>query len=145
MYSELKTPPVFWPILLMIQAITFVQTGDTKEALILIDKALGIMGQNAGNPILAEFYRLKGDVLLLISQENFIQAESLFRKALDLSRQQQTLMFELKTSMSLSKLLLNQGKGQEGQLLLNTAFGKVTEGFSTIDVIEAKELLSDLS
>jgi predicted ATPase len=145
MYTELKTPPVFWPILLMIQAITCLQTGDTRKALILIDEALGIMGQSAGNPILAEFYRLKGDVLLLISQENFIQAEALYRKALDLARQQQTLMFELKTSMSLGKLLLNQGKAEEGRQLLNTAYDKFTEGFSTIDVIEAKELLSDLS
>jgi tetratricopeptide (TPR) repeat protein len=145
MYTELKTPPVFWPILLLIQAITFVQTARTKEALTQIDEALGIIGQSAENPLLAEFYRLKGDVLLIISQENLIQAESFFRKALDLARQQETVMFELKASMSLSKLLQNQGKAEEGQQLLSTAYGKFTEGFSTIDMIEAKKLISDLS
>jgi tetratricopeptide (TPR) repeat protein len=145
MYSELKTPPVFWPILLFIQAITLVQTKRNKEALVLIDEAFGIFGDGAEYPLLAEFYRLKGDVLLIISPENIIQAKSLYRKALDLARKQQTLMFELKTSLSLSMLLKNQGKVQEGKQLLSIVYGKFTEGFSTFDLMEAKKLLSNLS
>jgi hypothetical protein len=145
MYTDLKTPPVFWPILLLIQAITLVQAERSKEALSLINEAITIIGQSAESPLLAEFYRLKGEVLIIISKDNMLQVESIFREVLDLTRQQETKMFELRTSMSLTKLLQNQGKLQEAQLLLSTVYNKFTEGFSTIDMIEAKKLLSNLS
>ena len=114
----------------------------TEEGLPLIDEALAIIGGHPRNPLLAEFYRLKGEALLMISENNLTQAESLIRQALDLAREQQTILFELKASMSLARLLQKQGKPEEGQQFLSTAYGKFTEGFSSHDLMDARDLLS---
>jgi predicted ATPase len=144
-YTELKTPPVFWPMLLLIRAGAFVQSGNPREGLTLIDEALDILGQSSENPILSEVFRFKGEVLLMISSENHIQAETFFQRALDLSRKLDCMMYELKASMSLSKLWQRQGKTNEGQQLMRNVYNKFTEGFATVDLIEAKNLLSDIS
>lgn len=78
----------------------------------------------------------------MLSENNLAHAESLIRLALDQAREQQTVMFELKASMSLARLLQKQGKPEEGHQLLSTAYGKFAEGFSTVDLMEARDFLS---
>ena len=141
MYTELKTPPVFWPLLLSLQAATHIYSGQTEKGLAFIEEALETMGQRSDNPASSELYRFKGDVLLMISMENSDTAESLFRKALDLAREQQTGMFELRAAMSLCRLWSQQGKMKEGKNILKEAYDKFTEGFKTADLVEAKKLL----
>ena len=143
MSAELKTPPVFWPILLLLQAGTFIQSGQAKVGLKLIDEALKTIGPQATNPVLAEILRIKGDVLMLVSPENHNEAESLFIKSLDISRKQETLMFELHAAMSLNRLWQQTEKMEKGQQILREAYDKFTEGFTTIDLIEAKKMLAD--
>jgi predicted ATPase len=99
------------------------------------------MEQRSDNPSLSELYRLKGDVLLIVSTENSDAAESLFRKALELAKKQQTGMFELRAAMSLCRLWSQQGKMIEGKKILQEVYDKFTEGFSTVDLVDAKKLL----
>jgi predicted ATPase len=143
MYAELKTPPVFWPILLILKAGTHIQSGQSKVGLELIDEALKTIGEHTTNPLLAEVLRIKGDVLLLVSPENHNEAESLFIKSLNISRKQETLMFELHAAMSLNRLWQQKGKIEEGQQILREAYNKFTEGFTTADLMEAKKMLAD--
>jgi len=145
MYSELKTPPVFWPLLLSLQAGTYILAGKPKEGLTLMEESLEIIGRDSGSPILADLYRFKGDVLLMVSPEKLIEAESLLQQSLEIARRQQTVMFELKASMSLCRLWQQEGKKEQGRLILNQAYEKFTEGFTTVDLTEAKNLLSELS
>lgn len=144
MYTALKTPKVFWPILLTIKAGTYIQTGQPKEALTYVDEALKTIGVDSENPMLAEIYRLKGEVLLMISHENQTTAGLLFQKALAGARKQQTIMFELRTAISLYRLLRTQRKTDQGRHILSEAFDKFTEGFTTVDLIEAQKLLTDV-
>jgi tetratricopeptide (TPR) repeat protein len=141
MYSELKTPPVFWPMLLSLRAVTAMMVENPDEGLKYIEEALDLSDEKSGNPILAESYRLKGEILLMISTENTIEAEALFRLAIHISKKQKTKMFELRAAMSLYRLLTNQGKSDEGREFLSEAYNKFTEGFSTVDLIEAKKIL----
>ena len=143
MYTELNTPPVFWPILLILQAGTHIQSGQSKEGLALIDQALETIGQESTSPLLPEILRIKGDVLMLVSPENHTAAESLFIKALDIAKRQETLMFELRTAMSLNRLWQQTDKMEKGQQILREAYNKFTEGFTTVDLIEAKKMLAD--
>jgi predicted ATPase len=145
MYTELKTPPVFWPTLLMLQADTYVHSGKPKEGLKLINDALEIIERKSGNPILPEIYRLKGDVLIMISPGDQDAAGSWFMKALEISREQETLMFELKAAVSLNRLWKQNGKAQQSRQILNDAYKKFTEGFSTVDLIEAQRVLAEPS
>ena len=141
MYSDLKTPPIFWPILLLLQAGTYVQAGKPGEGLEFVEEALNIMETGSGNPFLPEIYRLKGEVLLIVSKENLQKSESLFNKALELAQKQETKMFELRAAMSLNRLWQQNGETGKGVIILKEAYNKFTEGFTTFDLIEAKKLL----
>jgi hypothetical protein len=47
--------------------------------------------------------------------------------------------------MALGRLLQKQGKKEEAREMLSGIYGWFTEGFDTKDLIEAKDLLSQLS
>ena len=46
--------------------------------------------------------------------------------------------------MSMARLWRDQGKREEARALLAPVYGWFTEGFDTLDLIEAKALLDDL-
>jgi predicted ATPase len=71
-------------------------------------------------------------------------AEQNFLLSLDLARRQQAKSWELRTSTSLARLWLGQGKRQEAYELLVPIYGWFTEGFDTKDLQEAKALLAEL-
>lgn len=144
MYAELKTPPVFWPMLLMIQAGTYIHSGKPAEGLNFIDEALHTVGEDGGNPILAELYRIKGDVLMMISPENYMTAGSLLQQALNISQKQETLMFELRAAMSLHRFWMSKGESDKCRQVLKEAYVKFTEGFATYDLIEAQKLSAEV-
>jgi predicted ATPase len=93
----------------------------------------------------AELHRLKGELLLQQSPDNQTEAESCFQKALDVSRNQQAKLWELRASTSLARLWREQGKRQEAYNLLGPVYHWFTEGFDTADLIDAKALLDELS
>ncbi len=141
MYTELKTPPVFWPLLLSVRAVTCMMAERPREGLKYIEEALDIIGEKSENPIIPEFFRLKGEVLLMNSSAKMSDAESLFRLAIDFSDRQKIKMFELRAAMSLYRLQQKNGKSEEGKQALSRSYKKFTEGFTTVDLLEAKRLL----
>jgi hypothetical protein len=50
LYQGLKTPPVFWPLVLHIRAGVCGQAGRPEEGLALLDEAMEIVGQGSGHP-----------------------------------------------------------------------------------------------
>ena len=52
--------------------------------------------------------------------------------------------WELRTTMSLARLLKSQGRRDEPRTMLAEIYGWFTEGFDTADLKEAKELLDKL-
>jgi predicted ATPase len=92
----------------------------------------------------AELYRLKGELLLRQGLPNAQQAETCFRHAIDIARQQGAKSLELRAATSLSRLLQKQGKIEEARQLLTEIYGWFTEGFDTADLQEAKALLEAL-
>ena len=71
-------------------------------------------------------------------------AEQNFLASLDWARRQQAKMWELRTSTSLARLWLGQGKRREAYELLAPVYGWFTEGFDTRELLEAKALLAEL-
>ncbi len=142
LYQELKTPPVFWPLLLFMRAGVCGQAGKPAEGVILLDEALAIVGQGSKNPLSSELCRLKGDLLLAHSPKNPVEAEAWFQQALEVAQERQAGMLELRTAISLSRLWREQGKPEQGRRLLSDAYRKMTEGFTTADLKEARALLS---
>ncbi len=54
-------------------------------------------------------------------------------------------MFELRAAMSLNRLWQQNGEMGKGIKILKDAYNKFTEGFTTIDLIEAKKLLEAIA
>ena len=98
----------------------------------------------------AELYRLKGELTVQrqeASSDSQIneEAESYFRRAIEVARQQSTKSWELRARMSLARLLASRGKRDEARTMLAEIYGWFTEGFDTADLKEAKALLDELS
>ena len=61
-----------------------------------------------------------------------------------MARSQKAKSLELRAATSLSRLWAGQGKVREAQALLSGVYNWFTEGFDTIDLIDAKSLLEEL-
>ena len=144
-YQLLKTPPIFWPLLLFIQAQAYVQAGKPAEGLIVLEEALEIIGADSGDPLSADLLRLKGELLLALSADKSDEAEYWYQKALEVAQKRHTSMFELRAATSLAGLWQNTRQAEEGRRILREAYEKLNEGFTTADLKEAKALLDKLS
>jgi predicted ATPase/class 3 adenylate cyclase len=145
-YRVLKTPLVFLPLLLFLEAGACGLAKKPADGLISLDEALQKLGGRGGRDAeLAEFCRLKGELLLAVSQANQSEAESWLKRALDVAVDVQAPMLELRAAMSLARLWQEQGRGGQGRQLLSGALAKFTEGFTTADLKQAKAMLEDLA
>jgi len=71
-------------------------------------------------------------------------AEELYRKALNIAREQEAKLWELRAAVSLARLRRDQGRRTDGHDLLAPVYAWFTEGFDTQDLKEAKALLDRL-
>ena len=92
-----------------------------------------------------EINRLKGQLLLQQSPDHAIEAEACYQKAISIAQHQGAKSWELRAATSLARLRQSQGKRQEAYDLLAPVYGWFTEGFDTVDLIDAKTLLDELS
>jgi hypothetical protein len=65
-------------------------------------------------------------------------------KLLPLFDQEQARMLELRAATDLARLWMNQGKRAEARDVLASIYGRLTEGFDTRDLTEAKAVLAQL-
>jgi predicted ATPase len=116
--------------------------GQVEEALARLDDALRIADRTGERWLEAEFYRHKGQ--LLLRQGHTEAAEELYRKALEIAREQEAKLWELRGAASLARLRRDQGRFAEARDLLAPVYAWFTEGFDTSDLKEAKALLDEL-
>ena len=72
-------------------------------------------------------------------------AEADFRESIALAQKMSAKAWELRATMSLARLLANQGRRDEARTMLAEIYGWFTEGFDTADLKDAKALLDELS
>jgi len=138
LYQGLETPPVFWPLLLSVRARTFGLGDRPEDGLVVIDQAIELYGGQV-DIMYPEFPLLKGDLLLAASGSD--AAELWFQSALDAARQTGARMSELRAATRLAQLWEASGKGPEGTALLQSVYRTFTEGFGTVDLVEARAVL----
>ena len=144
-YQRLRTPPVFWPLLLYLQAGVCGLAERPGDGLTLLDEAVEIATHGQGQTLWSEFFQLKGDLLLAVSPDNAAEAETWFQRAVDIAAEVQAPMLQLRAALRLSRLWHGQGKTEEARKLLGDAYERFTEGFTTADLSDAKALLDDLA
>jgi predicted ATPase/class 3 adenylate cyclase len=143
LYHGLKTPPVFWPLLLYVQAGAYLRSGRPAEGLGMIEDAIEIAGSEL--TVLPELYLLKGDLLLVVSHAGGSAAEPWFQRGFDMAEDLDARMSQLRASVRLCRLWRDQGKAGEGSRPLRVLYENFTEGFATVDLREASDLLTSPS
>jgi predicted ATPase len=133
------------PLCLVLLAEAAGHAGQVDEGLRLLAEALTALEESRRGDLLAEVYRLQGELLLRHAVPEAAQAEACFHQALTVARRQQATSWELRAAMSLSRLWQSQGKRAAAYELLAPIYGWFTEGFDTADLQEANNLLAELS
>ncbi len=122
-----------------------VRTGQSDEGLSVVGEALADIERLGIRYYEAELHRLKGELLLAQSHENWRDAEACFSQAIDVARRQQAKSLELRATTSWSRLLERLGKRDDARRMLAEIHGWFTEGFDTADLQDAKVFLDQLS
>ena len=76
---------------------------------------------------------------------NLNKAKEDLEIALAVARQQEARSWELQAAIDLARLLQQQGRPEEGRLLLSGIYTWFTEGFGTPDLLNASALLAALT
>jgi adenylate cyclase len=90
----------------------------------------------------AELHRLRGSSLLLQAPRRQAEAETCFRRALDVARHQAAKAVELRALVSLSRLYSAEGRGAEARQRLAECHSWFSEGLATLDYEEAGAVLA---
>ena len=134
------------PSMLEIFADAYGAFGRIDDALRTIDNALALADLRQCPFWNAELLRSKGELLLRRDGAKARgDAEELFRRALATARGQEARSFELRTAVSLARLLRQQGRTADARALLAPAYAWFTEGHDTADLRDARSLLDELS
>jgi len=121
------------------------RAGHIAEAIATIDDAIGRAERAEERWRMAEFLRIKGELLLLQGAKNTAaMAEDHFRQALGWARQQGALSWELRAAISLARLLRDQGRSADASALLQPIYDRFTEGFGAADLKAARALLDEI-
>ena len=123
----------------------YAELGQFDDAWRCIDEAMTAMETTKEKWSEAEVHRTAGEIALKSPEPHMAKAEAYFKRALAVSRQQQAKSWELRAAMSMARLWRDQGKRSEARDLLAPVYGWFTEGFDTLDLKEAKSLLTELA
>ncbi|MDE0483562.1 MAG: AAA family ATPase [Candidatus Poribacteria bacterium] len=155
---------VLRPVYLGMLAHACGQAGKIQDGLQAVEKALAAGTESGERTNEAELYRLKGE--LLLKSEEIVstttantsvktieknscaserEAEKCFQKALTIAQHQEAKLWELRTAVSLSKLMITQNRHDAAYALLKPIYEWFTEGFETVDLVEARDMLKFLS
>jgi predicted ATPase len=141
MYRGLKSPPIFWPLLRGLQAKVCGLVGDFDRGLAFIEESIAIPSMGFGKVLQTENFQIKGNLLLARSPEQPSEAEFWFQHALQTAREQGAIMLELRAAVQIARIWQGTPQAEQGLNLVRDIYSKFTEGFTFIDLIEARELL----
>jgi predicted ATPase/class 3 adenylate cyclase len=152
LYQDLRSPPVFWPLLLVLEAGACLGAGQPAAGLPAIDAAIEIMGQGGGSTLLPELHLLKGDLLAALPAEVATAAvvrgasaggaEHCYRVAHDRAAALGARMSHLRAATRLARLRVADGDDAAEMRALATVHATFTEGFATADLLQARDLLA---
>ena len=120
-------------------------SGRKSDAVAALDEALALSARTGAGWLDAELHRRKAELLITGSDRDEAAAEGHFRKAIDIACGQSAKLIELRAGIGLARLWRGQGREAEAHALLARIYFWFTEGFTTPDMTEARELLDALA
>jgi predicted ATPase len=122
-----------------------------------IEEAFAEAAASKENCQLPELYRIKAEMLAraedahracvrpLDTNAQEASAQECFLKSIQIAQSQGTRSYELRAATGLGRLWKNRGQIDDAATMLSEIVGWFTEGLETVDLQEAKLLLSELS
>jgi class 3 adenylate cyclase/tetratricopeptide (TPR) repeat protein len=123
-------------------AAAHANSGKPEVGLALLDEAILHVEQTQERLFEAELHRLRGELNLKLDRTR--DAQAALEQALAVARGQEARMWELRASITLSRLVAKQGRSRAAHDILEPVFHCFTEGFDTPDLKEARALLNEL-
>jgi ATP/maltotriose-dependent transcriptional regulator MalT len=114
-------------------------SGLHEFALVMVDNVIARAQSNCDLLFMPELRRIRGDIFARMSDEQ--EAEKCFEQAIGLAEEQEALSWRLRAVLSLARLKLRQGGETKARQLVAETYARFTEGFGTVDLIAAKQLL----
>ncbi len=164
---EADSPPtIMLPFFFSLSAEAHAHIGDVSTALEQQAAASTYIAETGERWYEAEVHRLRGEILLKQVDRRQLrvdrpqrhttapirarapqqhEAQGCFQRALDVARQQQAKLFELRAATGLAHLWQAQRKREQARELLAPVAAWFTEGLNTPDLAAAASLLADLS
>jgi hypothetical protein len=119
--------------------------GRHAEGLVAVAEGLAEIERTGMRSHEAELRRLKGELLLRDSTASHSEASQCFHDAIALAQRQNAKSWELRATISLARLLINNGQRDEARTMLAEIYKWFSEGFDTADLKDARTLLDELS
>ncbi|MFL5350743.1 MAG: TOMM system kinase/cyclase fusion protein [Hyalangium sp.] len=119
------------------------EAGRHDVVLAMADELISWGHANAELYVMADLMRLKG--LCLRARGEHAQAEAVLREAIGTAQAQGARMLGLRAAIALGELLRERGRPAEARELLAPLLKEFTEGFDTPNLVQAKELLGQLT
>jgi predicted ATPase/class 3 adenylate cyclase len=144
LYQGMRSPPVFWSMLLFVSAGASHRAGRPADGVAPIDTAIEFMSPGGGTTLLPELYILKGDLTAALAEEELggRTAEPWYRRAFDRAGELHARTAWLRAATRLARLELEKGNGQAAAATLGPVYASFTEGFGTADLRDAKDVLA---
>lgn len=118
-------------------------SGMIEEGLDCIRQGFARSDESGENIWRSELHRIEAGLLLM--QGDADRAERCLYDAVKEARKQDARVFQLRATVDLARLLQKQQRIPEAREVLSECYNWFTEGFNTADLIQARELLDELT
>jgi class 3 adenylate cyclase len=118
--------------------------GRIDEALALCAGNIAHCRETGDRYVEPECIRQQGELVLAAEPSDIATAERLFREAITIAQADGAKSWELRSAISLARLLREQDRRAEAVACLDPILDWFTEGFGTADLAQAKSLISSL-
>ncbi len=144
LYRGLRTPPIFWPMLLQMDAGANLLAGRPEAAVPTISEALDIVSGGTGIALLPEFWTLRGDIAAAL-RPGHEEAEDWYRRAFDLSERLAERMPQLHAASRLFPIDAAAGHRAEAAERVAGVLATIEGGAGLHDMSVARSLIAEAS
>jgi predicted ATPase len=119
--------------------------GQVEEAILTINQAIRRATDRGSTFYMVELLRIKAQILAAMPQYGRDSALKCLTDALAVAKAQSALAFELRSTITQARLLIEGGQRDQAHHDLTLIYGRFTEGFETADLRIARQLMTELA
>jgi len=142
MYRALRSPPVFWPILLLLASAACHRAGRHADGLRHIEATTSLVGPATLGALFPEFQIVRGDLLATGVAAKETTPEALYLSAFDIAGTLKARMPQLRAATRLAGIHRTRGDAAAAVRTLAPVYDAFEEGLTTADLRDAREVLA---